>query len=312
MRNENWKKSELVEFTVKFNGKAVESNEMDIEELATSLLGISAVLEQANSTICGSYSDVVIKVRPFNPGSFEVDLASLFMSNGAEAFANVASILGFVSGSAIILGKNLIKVFKQSKGEKVLTKKEINGNNYEITFENCSNPMVVTDEVLKLYENEKIRSDFSRIVRPLKNKNMSDITFMSNGIEHEKILRDEVDYFKTIDNDLLEEKESIDYFLITQSNFEGKQFGWRISFGNSISDKKPSDFAVKISDNNFLQMVKTRNIKISNEGTMIKAKYRKTIQKNERLSVSWEILHVLDTFELEHHESTTNKKLSSF
>lgn len=311
MGHENWKKSELIEFTVKFNGKAVESNEMDIEELATSLLGISAVLEHANSTICGSYSKIFTKVRSFKPGSFEVELASIFTSNGAEAFANVASIVGFVGGSALILRKNLIKMFKQSKGEKVLTKKEINGNNYEITFENCSNPMVVTDEVLRLYENEKIRSDFSRIVRPLKSENMSDITFMSNGIECEKISKDEVDYFKTPEKDPLEEKESIDYFLITQSNFEGKQFGWRISFGDSISDKKPFDFAVKISDDNFLQMVKTRKIKISNEGTIIKAKYRKTIQKHERLSVSWEILDVLDTFELEHHESI-NKKLNSF
>ncbi|VVB54022.1 Uncharacterised protein [uncultured archaeon] len=38
MDNETWKKSSIEVFTIKFNGEAVESNEMDANELATSLL----------------------------------------------------------------------------------------------------------------------------------------------------------------------------------------------------------------------------------------------------------------------------------
>ncbi len=83
--------------------------------------------------------------------------------------------------------------------------------------------------------------------------------------------------------------------MITQSNFEGKQTGWRVSFGDSIlSDKKSNDFPVRITDNKFLQKVKDKNTIISNEGTIIKARYKKVTQKLERLSVSWELLEILD------------------
>jgi hypothetical protein len=124
---------------------------------------------------------------------------------------------------------------------------------------------------------------------------MSDITFLKNEIECEKILRDERGYFSLLDTDSVDKKEDIDYFLITQSNFEGKQTGWRVSFGYpTVSAKKTYDFPVKILDDDFLQEVKERKTIISNEGTIIKARYRKETQKLERLHVSWEILEILE------------------
>ena len=82
--------------------------------------------------------------------------------------------------------------------------------------------------------------------------------------------------------------------MITQSNFEGKQTGWRVSFGDSPKvDKKSNDFPVKISDEKFLQKVKEQRIIISNEGTIIKARYKKITQKLERLVVNWELSEIL-------------------
>ncbi|WP_157197120.1 hypothetical protein [Methanosarcina lacustris] len=49
------KRSELIEFAVKYNGKAVESNEMDANAVATFLLGLSNAIETANSIINKSY-----------------------------------------------------------------------------------------------------------------------------------------------------------------------------------------------------------------------------------------------------------------
>jgi hypothetical protein len=69
--------------------------------------------------------------------------------------------------------------------------------------------------------------------------------------------------------------------------------GWRLSFGESTPTDKPNDFPVRILDKDFLKKVRERNTKISNEGTIIRAKYRKTTQKLERLNVGWEILQVL-------------------
>ena len=99
MNNEKWSKSYLDNFTVKFNGKAVESNEMDAEELATSLLGISTILEESNIILNGQYSKMLVKVRSsFRPGSFIVDIATFSTSEGITAFVNIGSIIGFIGG----------------------------------------------------------------------------------------------------------------------------------------------------------------------------------------------------------------------
>ena len=293
MNNEKWGKSELVEFTVKYNGKAVESNEMDIDELATSLLGISAVLEEANTIIHGSYSTMFVKVRSsFKSGSFIVDIASFFTSDGITALVNITSLIGFIGlgGGA----GTLIWLFKRTKGKKILTKKQIQGDNYEITVENSDSPTIINGDVLVLYENASVREALRKVTYPLNNKGISDITFLKNGKECEKISRDEREYFTLLDKESIDTKEDIDDFLITQSNFEGKQTGWRVSFGDSaLSDKKSNDFPVKILDEDFLQKVKEQKIIISNEGTIIKARYKKTTQKLERLNVSWEVLEIL-------------------
>ncbi|HUV03421.1 MAG TPA: hypothetical protein VMW67_08330 [Desulfobacteria bacterium] len=296
MDNKQWGKSQTVEFTVKFNGDAVELNEMDADELATSLLGISMVLEEANTILNGRYSKMFVKVRSSHkpPASFIIDIASFFTSESINAFVNIPNIIGFTS----LLGGALIWLFKRTKGEPVLTKKEVEGNNYEITVNNSDNPIIINGDVLTLYESASVRKGLVDMVYPLKNEGISDITFLENEKEREKILRDEQEYFSLLDTESVDIKEDIDYFLITQSNFEGKQTGWRVSFGYStVSAKKTYDFPVRILDNDFLQEVKEGKRIISNDGTIIKARYRKEIQKLERLRVNWEILEVL---EIEH------------
>ncbi len=306
MNNEKWSKSDFVEFTVKFNGEAVESNEMDAEELATSLMGISAILEESNTILNGQYSKMLVKVRSsFRPGSFIVDIATFFTSDGITAIVNIGSLIGFIGGAS-----TLIWLFRHTKGEKILAKKQVQGNNYEVTVKNSNSTTIINGDVLGLYENASVREALRKVTYPLNNKGISDITFLKNGKECEKISRDEREYFTLLDKESIDTKEDIDTFLITQSNFEGKQTGWRVSFGNSaLSDKKLNDFPVKIVDEDFLQKVKEQKIIISNEGTIIKARYKKTTQKLERLNVSWEILEIL---KIDHMPGKHTDKLKRF
>lgn len=318
MEDPELKKSELIEFAVKFNGKAVESNEMNANELATSLLGLSNTIEEANSIINGSDSKIFVKVHgSFRPGSFIVDIASflspnfiqtVFDSGTIATTANVTQILGYLGcGEAC---RTLIRLYKQTKGKKILTKKSLDADNCEITVEGSDSPITVNVNIVKLYESKKMQQAFENAVSPLENEDMSDITFLMDGKEQEQILREERSYFHHTDTDITDEKEYTDYFLITQCNFEGKQKGWRLSFGDSSQSKnKSNDFPVTILDENFLHKVSRREIIISNEGTVvIEARYRKTTHRAEKLTVSWEILEVLNTDPPKHD----NKKLDQF
>jgi hypothetical protein len=162
--------------------------------------------------------------------------------------------------------------------------------------EGHDNPIVVNVNIVKLYESKKIQQALENVVSPLDNEDMSDITFLADGKEQEKILREERGYFHLEDTDTVDEKEYIDKFIITQCNFEGKQTGWRLSFGDSPQSKsKLNDFSVKMLDENFLYKVSRKEVIISNEGTvLIEARYRKITHKAERLTVNWEILEVLN------------------
>ncbi len=306
VNNERWSKSEIVRFTIKFDGEAMKSNEIDADELATSLLGLSAVLEESNTIINGSYSQMIVKVRgSFNPGSFEVDIATFFTSNGIHAVVNILQLLGFISGGSY----SLIWFFRRTKGEKIRNKKQVQGNNYEVTVNNSDSPLIINGDVLSLYEDAPMRESLRKVIYPLNNKGISDITFSKNDEVHEKILREEREYFTLLDKESINEKEDVDYFLITQANFDGKQTGWRLSFGESAATtKNKNDFPVKILDDDFLYKVKVKKIIISSEDTIIKAKYKKTTQKLERLSVNWDILKILKIDHTPEKHTETLKK----
>lgn len=274
VNNEKWRESTIDEFTIKFDGEPVDNHQMDANELATSLLGISSVLEHANTIINGQNSRLFVKVRSsFRGGSFDVDIATFFTFAGINAAANIATIIGF-TGNAV---GTLIWLFKQTKGKKIIEKKVIQGNNYEIKIEGDNNSINITgndrfDDVLTLYDNSQIRKDLIDATQPLKMPGMKSISFLKNGQECEKILKGEINYFQILDTEILNITEGIDDFLITRADFEGRQTGWRLSEGESeATDNKPNDFSVRILDEDFLKNVKQKKIDV-HKGTIIRAK----------------------------------------
>lgn len=338
VEDSNLKRSQLVEFTVKYeiknDGNAVESHEIDANELAVSLLGISNVLEEANSTLNSCGSKLSVKVRgSFKPGSFIVDIASycctsaiqtafdsgvdiasnyctsvvqtVFNSgdeievanNVAELAKNVAGFVGFVylAGNGRLC--TLIRLCRLTKGKRILTKKAVENGNTEIYVEGCDSPIIANNVVINLYEDKRTRQELERAFSPLNNEKISDMTFLVDGKEQEKVLREERDYFSYTNTETIEENEDIASFYITQANFDGKNIGWRLSFGDSsTSQNKSNDFAVKILDEKFLKSILTRKIIISNDGkAIIRARYKRTTHVSEKLITNWEILEVLET-----------------
>lgn len=306
-----WGKAEHVEFTIEYNGDAVESHEMNANDLANSLLGLSGVLENSNHAIHGSNSDMFVKVKgSFKPASFEVDIVTLLTCSGVVAVLNMVGIVGFVDNSI----KSLIWLYKQSQGAQIESIKTVDDDNVNVYFNGCVNPVFVNKYVVEAYKDKNVRKNFCKLVSPLKNEKMSDITFIKNGVEQEKITRDEMDLFEFEDDLDPSTIEGISEFLITQFNLFGKFNGWRLSCINSDDSMyNEKDFAVKILDNSFLKNVKNKIIIISNEKpTIIKAKYRLTIQKSERTVTSWEILKVLGHTHEMHKYKNVNTQLNNF
>ncbi len=291
MAANSWSKSKVEIFNVTFQGDAVKNFEIDANDLATSLMGITEVIEEANKIIYGEeFSEAYVKVKSdFKPGSFWVTLALVLTSTNFESVINLISLLGFCGVDL----NSLIQFVKRTKGRKIINETKISGDQYQITVENGSQIFLINEATLKLAKNKKIRKGMSTLVKAFENPGISEIQFSSqDNPEIETIRREDAEFFKAPEKEIEDEKTDVDIFLITRPDFRGRQKGWRCSFGYTDDDEIVHDFPVTITDKEFLDKVRRGQIIIS-QGTKIKAKYKKTISELEKLSVSWEIMEVI-------------------
>ena len=88
-------------FQVIYDGPALESNEMDVRDLAPALLAISDVLDEANKIVFGDKTQVQVNVKgSFKTGSFGIDFS--IVQRGIEGFTSLFNsvTLSFAASSS--------------------------------------------------------------------------------------------------------------------------------------------------------------------------------------------------------------------
>lgn len=99
-------------FELMFDGEALKSGQIDVRDLAPSLLALADLIEEASNLANGQNTKINIQVKSdFRKGSFLVDLVSsvshyqnlvdFFNSDEAQAWATVAGMVG-ISGAGIL------------------------------------------------------------------------------------------------------------------------------------------------------------------------------------------------------------------
>lgn len=183
--------STSIHFSVKYDGPALVSHQMDVRELAPALLALANLLEDANKTVFPDAEEVRVQVKgTFKSGSFGIDLiaiqsiakqlVTLFSGSEAAAAANLLAILGGLGMASKTAGGGLIGLVRWLKGRKPTA---IRTDSDRVVFE------VETTEVLesytvdlvtaKLYQERTVRQSLAKVLKPLE--------------------REGVDYFAVID-----------------------------------------------------------------------------------------------------------------
>jgi len=261
-------------------------SEIDASLLATSLSGMHNTIEEANILINGTYSQASIKIiGPFKSGSFIVSVLSRLDSNSIQQIVNVMAIIGFI-GAVDASQQSLIKLIKFVKGEKIERKEEIDNDTFRVKFENCQNPVIVEKVIIELYESPQIKKSLSEMVSPLEFPEIDSIAFGSNDFDLEIISKEQKSYFSLPESEFIDQVDKEGYLKVVSPNLDGNNIGWKF---NEV-DGKGSFFAT-VLDKKFLNDVKTGKYSFIH-GTIILAKYRRTITKIERKHPKYEIIEV--------------------
>lgn len=165
---------------IAYNGPVLENGEMDIRQLAPSLLAFADLVDHANKAIGGTQKiKVLLNQDSITRGSFDITMlldlgifeqAKLLVNAGNEnGFAALMEVLGwgrdaYIAGAAVVLG--IFTLVKKTKGLKLTNIKHKDNNIAELSL-NDGSIVQTTENTLKVFLDYKCRMSIEKIVEPV-------------------------------------------------------------------------------------------------------------------------------------------------
>ena len=242
---------------VVYDGPAVEDGEMDVSQLAPSLLALGKLIENADAVLTGETSRVRVRVSSdVRRGSFDVGIVVAFdsawdlakswvMSSEGMTTTSILSLLG-LNGTAAT--KTLIQALKWAKGRKITTKTTLGDGNTELAVLD-GDTLTVPTAVARLFDEPSVRLPLERFTDPLREDGIDAIRFEDElGLVRDQITAFEANAFIAAGG---AEPTSSSRFTATYQikrlHFEpGKK--WRLSSGAQaiFADIEDADFLERI------------------------------------------------------------------
>jgi hypothetical protein len=252
-----------VHFSIKYDGPALASHEMDVRELAPALLALSNLLEEANRAVFPDASEVRVHVKgDFKGGCFAIDLVALqsikdqlvAIFSGPTASAS-ANLLGILSGIGLLgsAGKGLIDLIKWLRGRKPSS---ITTAGDKTVFEIRTEEEIETFEVDlvtgRLYQSRIVRQSLAKVMKPLEREGIDLFASGRSGATESVVTKDEVGYFEMAAGmpDIVSDSTSEGVLLQIESAVFKEDNKWRFSDG-------ATSFFAEIADPDFLARVES-------------------------------------------------------
>ncbi len=261
-----------------YDGDAVRGGSMDVRELAPALLALGDLLQESHIILNDGRGQLATSVKSdFKTGSFEVHLQLVQSLSDQAAFilehcrhwsaADIAKFVGLSAGS----GYSLIKFLKWLGKRKIKSSTIIENGNVRIETDGGNDSIEVSPEVVRLAKNRRIRLQLKAIFKPLLGIGIDFFYAKDNGIEVERVKKEDVDLFEVPeqqDQELTDQTREVAVKLIGVFFEEGLK--WKLAdgenrFNASVLDEnfqKEIDAGKKFSKNDIL-VVKLRTRQIS-------------------------------------------------
>ena len=273
-------------FSLIFDGAAVENGEIDLKDLAPSVMALGELIQAANTELNGDRARIAVKLQATKKGSFEVNL-TLVQSFSTQALSLLDSLAGHkegiaaanaladvifkIGGGAVAVGGGffaLIKWLRNRKPDKIENK----GGDTHIYI--GDNVFITNPQAVALAENLQVREQARNLVAVLLNDGIDEISTRLGSKERLTIKKEDVHYFDMpdVEEETLEDTERKVFLQIDSLSFkEGNK--WRMTDGGEpfYAELKDVDFLnqiaadeVSFSKNDYLHcLVHERQIRTS-------------------------------------------------
>lgn len=198
--------STSIHFSIKYDGPALASHQMDVRELAPALMALSSLLEEANREIYPDGDEVRVQVKgSFKGGSFGVDLIALqsikdqivSLLTGPEASA-VSNLFGILGGVGLVSGAyaGLIQLIKWLNGRKPTSVTQMGDHLIvEATLFERTESIEVSLVAGKLYKSRVVRQSLAKVLKPLEREGIDIFAAGRDGQSETVIEKDDLTAF---------------------------------------------------------------------------------------------------------------------
>lgn len=253
--------SASVQFSIKYDGPALETHEMDVRELAPALLALSSLLEESNRALHGEKPEIRVNVKGnFQSGSFKIDLSAALtikeqivsLLSGAEATA-LSNLFGILGGLGLVGGGGLIGLVLWLKGRKP-SRIEYQGDKAIFIIEETTEveKLEVDLAVGRLYSTRVVRQSLSRVIKPLTQPGIDYFASGRDGKAEVVIQQEDAEAFMDLDGTSEEVSNTLTEGALLQIESAVFKDGnkWRLNDGTT-------SFFAEISDVDFLAQIET-------------------------------------------------------
>lgn len=175
---------------VVYDGPAVADGEMDVTQLASSLLALGKLIEAADVITTGTRGRVRVKVQSdLTRGSFDVGIAVSYVDFAVDAVtawamspkgAAAIGLLGLLGFNVKDGTKGVIQAVRWLGGRRVAERTVLqDGNTTLITDDGAT--LTVPDPVARMVDDPTIRQPLERFTEPLREDGVEEIRFEAAG-----------------------------------------------------------------------------------------------------------------------------------
>ena len=294
-----------VNLIIKLEGPAIEEG-LNLFDLVPSLIAIGNVITESNKIVNPEGREIAINIKPFEKGSFIIDLYLFAQTNFNQILSFISSdyaeqiktLLEWIGLTVAIAGggKGLIQLIKFLKDKPQNVEKLSSG---DIRYTNKNGQSFTTNEkVNKLYNNCVIQNNaYQGFGKLLQQKGINEInTYIKDDIKSlETIKKEDVEALKNFseisgEENIINESESEIYLKFKRGSFDGDGNNWSFRIGNKDKDV----IVAAVKDDIFLKKVKSGEIRPNHKDTFMATLKTKQKMKNEELITSYEIMKVLE------------------